>query len=302
LALLATSAMSLVASQPASAADLPPPRPAPVLKAPAVVPPPVYNWTGFYIGVHGGGAWSPKKWGDTSSTCVDVGDYDVVACSDDQGKHDAKGGLAGGQVGFNLQTGNFVFGIEGQWSWSSLKGSHSNSASDVVQCTGQCVGGSDGLSVLTGLSTRVRDVGTVAARLGIVVGASGGGLLFVKGGAAFADDKFSATLTGTCDPVPQLNGYCARINPDFTASWSGTQFRWGWMVGVGGEVKLTQNVSIKAEYNFLDLGKKNVTLTGTTCTTFGTDPTTCSPTSRTFSIDQNIHLVKVGINYLFSTR
>jgi outer membrane immunogenic protein len=279
LGLLATSAMSLV-FQPASAADLP----ARVYKAPpVVVPAPVYNWTGFYVGVHGGGAWTRDKWGDPSSNCFSVtefGGYAEIACANDQGSHNAKGALGGVQAGFNLQTGNFVFGIEGQFSFSSLKGDHSRSASAVID--------RDGLSTLTGLSTRVRDLGTIAGRFGVVAGASGAVLLFVKGGAAFADDKFTATVTGTCNVNDQCN-----INPDFTATWSGKQFRWGWMAGFGGEAKLTQNVSIKAEYNFLDLGRRDLTLVGEICSPV------CVSSGRTFSIDQNIHLVKVGINYSF---
>jgi outer membrane immunogenic protein len=284
LVLLATSAMSALAFQPASAADLPP-RPAPVFKAPVVVPAPVYNWTGFYIGIHGGGAWADKKWEDTSTSCIPVGGYSLIsgACGD-QGSHKAKGALGGGQAGFNLQAGNFVFGIEGQWSWSSLKGSNSRSVNGVINFGG----GNDGLSLLTGLSTRVRDLGTIAGRLGVVVGTSGAVLLFVKGGGGFADDKFTATTTGSCDNTGNCNS-----NPDFTATWTGKQFRWGWMAGGGAEVKLTQNVSVKAEYNFLDLGRRDVTLTGEICTP------TCTSSSRTFSIDQNIHLFKVGLNYSF---
>ena len=229
------------------------------------------------------------KWGDKFAPCNAF--FSILGCFADQGKHTAKGAIYGPQAGFNVQREALVFGIEGQWSWSNLKGSNSVSV-------GPQNFTSDGLSLLTGLSTRVRDLGSIAGRLGVVVGASGAVLLFVKGGAGFADDKFTATDVGTCkSPLP---GRC-HINPDFVASWSGTQFRWGWMVGGGAEVKLTQNVSFKAEYNFIDLGRRDVTLAGDFCT----GSTSCTPatsTTRTFSIDQNVHLFKVGINYLFSTR
>src|SRR4051794_39011716 len=100
LALLASSAMSAIAFQPAAAADLPPPvvRPPPVA-APVVVPVPVLSWTGFYIGVHGGGGWSRKSWGDTTTDCIPaiLGDYSLIpgACAADQGSHTAKGALGG---------------------------------------------------------------------------------------------------------------------------------------------------------------------------------------------------------------
>ena len=35
-------------------------------KAPAVVAAPIYDWSGFYIGVDGGGGWARKCWDATS--------------------------------------------------------------------------------------------------------------------------------------------------------------------------------------------------------------------------------------------
>lgn len=90
-------AAALVAfAAPAVAADIPP-RPRPYTKAPAYTPPQViYNWTGFYIGGHLGGAFA----GDTTF----------------QGS-DARF-LGGVQGGFDYQFApNWVMGIEAQYSW-----------------------------------------------------------------------------------------------------------------------------------------------------------------------------------------
>ena len=54
---------------------------------------------------------------------------------------------------------------------------------------------------------------------------------------------------------------------------------------------LAQNWSLKVEYNFLDLGTKDVALGGVGCIV--------ASYGRTISIDQNIHLVKAGINFHF---
>lgn len=87
------SLAALVAAMPASAADLPYNLP---YKAPAAYS--VFNWTGFYVGIHGGYAWA-------SSSDLDL-----------------KGGFIGGQVGYNWQAmgSPWVFGIELDSAWADI--------------------------------------------------------------------------------------------------------------------------------------------------------------------------------------
>src|ERR1700742_2649532 len=92
---LALAGASLFFPIAALAPDLP-------VKAP-VIPQAVYNWTGFYAGVNAGYGGGMKDWGGINEV--------------------AKGGLAGVQFGFNQQVGNLVFGLEGDASWSGMKGS-----------------------------------------------------------------------------------------------------------------------------------------------------------------------------------
>lgn len=83
----------------ATAADLPPRYP--VTRAPVYAP--LYNWTGLYLGINGGGAWGTSGWDST-------GDFDL------------SGGLIGVTAGFNWQYGRWVFGVEGDVDWSNVKG------------------------------------------------------------------------------------------------------------------------------------------------------------------------------------
>src|SRR5258707_15654434 len=93
-----------MASAPASAADL---AARPYTKAPPMMAA-IYDWSGFYIGINGGGA--------TSHNCWDV------AGGVREGCHDATGGTVGGQVGYRWQTGPVVFGVEAQGNWADFKG------------------------------------------------------------------------------------------------------------------------------------------------------------------------------------
>ncbi|HEY2872366.1 MAG TPA: porin family protein, partial [Reyranella sp.] len=86
----------VVGTTSASASDLPArsnPRPA---AAPAEA---AFSWTGFYAGINAGYAWGQSSWSDP-------------AAGANSGNFDTSGGLVGGQLGYNWQTGAFVLGVE----------------------------------------------------------------------------------------------------------------------------------------------------------------------------------------------
>jgi outer membrane immunogenic protein len=74
---------------------------------PVKAPPPVviYDWTGFYIGVSGGGSLGGSNHVDPNGVNLTADGFNV------------KGGLVGGTVGYNWQISRFVLGFEGDMSW-----------------------------------------------------------------------------------------------------------------------------------------------------------------------------------------
>jgi outer membrane immunogenic protein len=88
-----------------SAADLPMKAKAPPLEA-------IYDWTGFYIGISGGGSLGQSTHIDRATGLGDTIGYNV------------KGGLVGGTLGYNWQMGPLVVGLEGDISWVGEYGSH----------------------------------------------------------------------------------------------------------------------------------------------------------------------------------
>ncbi|HTV37122.1 MAG TPA: outer membrane protein [Xanthobacteraceae bacterium] len=95
----------------AAAADLPPaPGPAPYYKAPAYLP--GYNWSGFYLGINGGGAWGDSNWTTP-------------------GRVNTSGGLVGGTIGYNYQINQAVLGVEGDIDWADINGTLTNTACPV---------------------------------------------------------------------------------------------------------------------------------------------------------------------------
>ncbi|HEY2533182.1 MAG TPA: outer membrane beta-barrel protein [Xanthobacteraceae bacterium] len=80
----------------ASAADL-------VTKAPAVVPPVPFTWTGAYVGVNAG-----VTWGDNSANFAD---HPATSLR-------SSGFIGGAQLGYNYQIGSVVFGPESDFTWT----------------------------------------------------------------------------------------------------------------------------------------------------------------------------------------
>src|SRR5258708_39846246 len=83
----------------AAAADLPRQAPQPYYKAPVVAP--VFSWTGFYIGINGGGGLGRSPWDRT-------------------GRFNTSGGLVGGTVGYNYPVGPGAVGIAGDIDWANI--------------------------------------------------------------------------------------------------------------------------------------------------------------------------------------
>jgi outer membrane immunogenic protein len=161
--LLATIGLAALAA-PTQAADMP------VKAPPLVAAPAVYNWTGFYIGGHIGGARSNVDWTFFSGTVSE------------RFSQDASSWIGGGQVGFLWQwTGNWVIGAEVSYSATDL-----NETSTAV--------------LLADRSRRseIDNLLLVTGRLGY---ASDRWLTYVKGGYATARVKFDTFITSTGQPT-----------------------------------------------------------------------------------------------------
>jgi outer membrane immunogenic protein len=255
---LAAAAVSALLTTTAFAADMAPR----YAKAP---PPPVvavYNWTGFYIGAHVGGGWNQ---GDTET--IYLPSAAAFGASPFSVGHDGSGVMAGGQIGYNFQTNNIVFGIEADASWTDWGRAYV--AGPLLDAGGVVIPGS-----FQTAATSFDFFGTVRGRLGF---AANNWLLYATGGLAYADLRHTVATS-----------FAATGGGTFIGT-SGDDLRAGWTVGAGAEWGFAPNWSLKAEYLYYDLGNTTV---------LGVDPAFPGfATSTTF--ENTGHIGRVGINYRF---
>ena len=218
----------------ASAADL-------AVKA-AYAAAPAFSWTGCYAGLHAG-----------AGVLLDQGFENGAA-----DRHGI-GGLAGGQIGCNYQTGMLVVGIEGEGSWSGMR---------VTQ--DQFFGPNNALSASASIKNKWDF--DIAGRFGVAFERA---LVYGKAGWVFGGFDWNfATVDGV-----------------FSDRASATMN--GLLIGVGLEYAFLNNWTAKFEYDYLGFGAKNVTF-NSTCTTC--NPVTQTFIQ---SVSADKHIFKVGVNYKF---
>jgi outer membrane immunogenic protein len=242
--LAATGVIGLGASY-ALAADLP------VKSVP--VPSPVYNWTGIYVGGHigfgfdtidstaisGGGAFPP------GFTFLKESDF---------------GFLGGGQIGFNYQVAQWVFGLEGDISWTDdIKGTTTTQAPIVPRFV-----------------TSKFDIKWTSTATGKLGYAWNNLLLYGKAGVAWAD-------LGGSNATFDSN---TLVQTSFVSTNTTTLS--GWTAGGGIEWGFANNWSTRVEYNYMDFGTKRITTIDNLGIVLVRD--------RMIKLDE----VKFGVNYRFA--
>jgi outer membrane immunogenic protein len=272
--LLSGAALVALLGGSASAADL-------AVKARPLPPPvPVWSWTGFYVGINGGGSIASNS-STFSNTTIPPTATPAVVQFNETIQRSLPGGLFGGQIGYNWQFSPiWVIGAEADWQWMNEKDD---------ACVFGCgpnfffAGGVPGVGTFLTDSQKIKSLVTARARFGVT---NGGWLWYVTGGGAWAKIDETMVMTGTVFPG----------GPGFTstaaASFSNTKS--GWTVGGGVETSLwNSGWSAKFEYLYADFGTiTNSFATPATFVIFGSSVTTSSYTLRD-------HIIRVGINYRF---
>lgn len=248
--LLAGVSLVAIGISPVLAADLPARAPV-YTKAPVMAS--IYNWSGFYLGLDAGGASSRDCY-----TLTGVAGAPINPIS--EGCHDATGALAGGQIGYRWQMTNWVFGLEAEGDWANLKGSNPSLTAGPIPYTNQ---------------TKIDGLGLFTGQIGYALNNV---LLYVKGGAAVTDNKYSSFFTAA--------------GVEFNAA---SDTRWGGAVGAGIEYGFAPNWSVGVEYDHLFMGSPSVTFPAQAINF----PPFTGAVGHTDNIGQGVDMGTVRINYRF---
>ena len=276
---VAASAITLATS---AMADGPGPRGS-IKDAPFVAP---FSWTGFYAGVNAGYAWGES---DVSNSFQNnaASYFGPIAANRfstaGSGPLDSGSFTGGAQIGYNIQSGVLVYGVEADFNYLGYKASRS------VR--------SDYNNPPAGTGVNIRDevsadyLATVRARLGYAAGST---LIYVTGGLAVTNLKHTHSVGefgfGALAPCGAGSGNFCDLGG------SSSSIRTGWTIGGGGEYALNRNWTLKAEYLYADLGK-----TSSSSSMFFNGPPLAAVANSAIghSADLIMHTARVGLNYKF---
>jgi len=231
-----------------------------VAKTPPMQP---HSWTGFYVGAQLGGLANLSEIKDPLGPSL-FGNPNL-----------ATGPFAGGQVGYNYQSGAIVYGLEAEVAFPQTQGTSTCSSVSGWFINSNCKVGMDAF-------------GTIAARLGLALGSDGRSMIYGKAGAAW------------------YTGNLELATGDWTEGQFGNPFltrqdgisHWGWTLGAGAEYALAGNWSMKAEYDYANFGDQSVTLLPSVFMS-STGAIDEAVPARQGHISNELHTFKLGLNYRF---
>jgi opacity protein-like surface antigen len=257
--LAGVAVVALAAASPALAADLPLKAPPPVVAA--------WGWGGFYIGGHGGYGWGHDSQTDLSDPFF-IGKFPNFAATG----FDPKGALGGVHAGFNWQSGAIVGGLEGDLSFTDIKGSSLGIPPPIV-------GSATSTGSLANSGT-FDMLGSARGRLGYLVAPNV--LVYGTGGLGWTRfDQNQDISTRTIIPPPFFT------DVGFFSSTSTPSWRVGWVAGLGVEARLfDSNWLARLEYLHYDFGNSGSSASSTFLS---------SQTTGNLTLD----VVRAGISYKF---
>src|SRR6266436_3438679 len=257
----------------AVAADMPV-RPPPPVAAPATccaVP----DWTGFYVGIHGGGGWGHTSF-DPSESLIG-GDALFVTSVPPGPNSNPKGGVFGFQFGHNWQWGPVVGGLEIDFSGAVIKET-TTFVSPSVTTLGTALFAVAPLGVAVTRDAKIDELASARGRLGYLILPNW--LLYGTAGIGWAHQRLTTVDTEFEFKNPtKVESFIT--NESFTNEF-------GWVAGVGLEWMFWNNWLLRAEWLHYDFGRT---------THAGTE---FLPDNNTLNVRTTVDVARAALSYKFN--
>ncbi len=244
-------------------------------------------WQGFYLGGHAGVASEDPS---VSDPFTYVGDPTLNS------SFSSTGFIGGGQIGYNIQNGHFVFGVEGDIGYLGLS-SHKSTSSDPNSCSragDPYIYPAEYCFLDARYSSSTGLYGDLTGRLGYSLDRI---LFYAKGGVAFLDADFKANYAGgncTFD-----YGCGGNTNVPSTFNFGHSETLVGWTAGGGVEYALNPSWSMKLEYQHFDFGSMAYNYSGTYY--IPNTPNYKSTLSGRMDASYTADAVTLGVNFHFNS-
>lgn len=271
-------AACLALASPALGADLP------SKKAP-LPPLPVFTWTGLYVGLNGGYAWTgsdPINMSTVNLVDNSLAGFGPASAAGATGTVRARldGFFFGGQLGYNWQfSDRLVAGLEADIQGAGVRGGNGQ-LSIYPSPTGAA-------STSFKVNRVLEYLGTVRGRLGYTI--TPGIMAYVTGGFAYGGANLSGAVSQSLRPSPLLSDTVRGDHYDILT---------GWTVGAGAEAAISRNLSAKMEYLYYDFGElwlANPSLAHQNILLGATPVVDATSVHARY----NGHILRAGLNYRF---
>lgn len=230
-----------------------------------------YDWSGLYFGANGGAVDVDPQWDGTSVyQTVDGGEgaFTTSSQSVDFAEDPSATEFAGGmRVGFNWQAGTFVLGAEADWNLFGFEGA---------------VTATNAAGTYTVLSEASR-LQTVRARAGVAFGSA---MIFATGGAAFSNLEHRLTASNVSEVIIDGGEGGDTVGTSAQSLGASVDSGTGWAFGGGGELGVTDNISVALTVLHVDFGSEDLADSE-------------APSSISATVDTKMLVGMLGVNVRF---
>ncbi len=210
-------------------------------------------------------------------------------------------GFTGGVlVGYNKQFGSIVVGIEADADLTDVEETEIRSSTSIADYDGVNTADLDFAerSETCRNTKDMRGEGSLKARLGYLV--SSELMVFATGGVAVANVEHRVDCQSETVFIG-ANGAGEIARHSSIARGSEDEWEFGWILGLGSELRMNSSWRLRFDYNYVDLQSSTQTVSVNRTTTDEIQLPNTGPSTARYKWDEDYQKIRVGLVYRFGS-